>query len=235
MFVKHETMVKIFSSSFMFVFLTSINKHCVEGSMGDGRVPDSRIVWVDMEMSGLDPDNCKVLEVACVITDCNLTVVARAPHLIIHQNKQVLDNMNSWCLEQHNKSGLIAECLKSSTSEQEADKVLLDFLQDHKVPKYGCSLAGNTVYMDRLFMRKYLPKFENYLHYRIIDVSSIKELCKRWFPKEYENSPDKNKDLCNHRALADINTSIEELKYYKEHIFRKHGEHVGDAMGIQWC
>lgn len=215
--------------------LSTFKGNCMEGAMGDKKLPDSRIVWVDMEMTGLDPDSCKVLEVACVITDYNLTVVARAPHLIIHQSKEVLDSMNSWCLNQHSKSGLIEDCLKSSTSEEEADDVLLNFLQDRQLPKNECPLAGNTVYMDRLFMRKYLPKFENYLHYRIIDVSSIKELCKSWFPKEYENSPNGRKKLCNHRALPDIIMSIEELKYYKKHIFREHDEQVGDAMGIHWC
>lgn len=216
--------------------LSAFKGHCVEGAMGEKKCPDSRIVWVDMEMTGLDVDNCKVLEVACVITDCNLTVVARAPNLIIHQTKEVLDNMGNWCLNQHNKSGLIEDCLKSSTSEQEADDLLVNFLQDQQLPRYECPLAGNTVYMDRLFMRKYLPKFESYLHYRIVDVSSIKELCKRWFPKAYEKSPDRRKkSLCNHRASPDILMSIEELKYYKEHIFRVHGEEVGDAMGIHWC
>lgn len=225
MFVECETM-RIRASSFTLILLTSVNCLCAEGAMTMQNLRDSRIVWVDMEMTGLDPDNCRVLEVACVITDSNLTVIASAPELVIHQTKEVLINMNSWCLTQHKKSGLIEECLKSTTSEQAADTILVKFLKEHQIAIRECPLAGNTVYVDRLFMRKHLPEFESHLHYRIIDVSSIKELCRRWFPKEYENCPDKKKELCNHRAMSDIMLSIEELKYYKKVIFREHGDQV---------
>lgn len=175
-----------------------------------------RIVWVDLEMTGLDVDKDKIMEIACLITDADLDVVATGPDIIIHQPNEILKNMNPWCISQHGESGLTASCLKSNISLQEAEDTVLKFVSKH-VPEKLCPLGGNSVWMDRLFIRKYMPKLDSYLHYRIIDVSTIKELAKRWYQKDYSNVPVKK---FKHRALDDILDSINEMKYYKEIIFK---------------
>ncbi|XP_044738496.1 probable oligoribonuclease isoform X2 [Chrysoperla carnea] len=175
-----------------------------------------RIVWVDLEMTGLDIEKDHILEVACLVTDGKLDIIAEGPNLILHQPVDVLNNMNAWCLDHHGKTGLIQESLKSKLSLPETEKILLDFVEKH-VGKGVCPLAGNSVYIDRLFLRKYLPNFNDYLHYRIIDVSTIKELCRRWYPMEFSEQPKKK---LVHRAMSDIKESINELKYFRQSIFK---------------
>ncbi|KAJ2950944.1 hypothetical protein O0L34_g5316 [Tuta absoluta] len=175
-----------------------------------------RIVWVDLEMTGLDIEKDHIMEIACLVTDADLNVVAKVPSIIIHQPDDILKDMNQWCVRQHGESGLTEACRKSKISIQDAEKQILEFVSKH-VPEKKCPLGGNSVYMDRLFLRKYMPTLNEYLHYRIIDVSTIKELAKRWYPKEFSKIPQKK---FSHRTLDDILDSIEELKYYKEHVFK---------------
>lgn len=174
-----------------------------------------RLVWVDMEMTGLDPDINHILEVACIVTDGNLNVIAEGPNLVIHQPPEILSGENDWCLIQHDKSGLNKASASSKISLKEAEDRLLAFIEAHTLPG-KCPLAGNSVYGDRMFLRKHMPRFDSHLHYRLVDVSTVKELCRRWFPDVYEKAPEK---ILAHRSLADIKESIDELKYYRSTIF----------------
>ncbi|KAJ8955782.1 hypothetical protein NQ314_006849 [Rhamnusium bicolor] len=176
----------------------------------------NRIVWLDMEMTGLNIDQDKIMEVACLITDSDLNIIAEGPDIIIHQPENVLNDMNHWCINQHNKTGLTQACLKSNTTVQDAEVALLDFLKKHISESYS-PIAGNSVYVDRMFLKKHMPRLDNFLHYRIIDVSTIKELCRRWNPELYKLVPKKE---YNHRALQDIKESVDELKFYKSNFFK---------------
>ncbi|XP_038048619.1 oligoribonuclease, mitochondrial-like [Patiria miniata] len=175
-----------------------------------------RLVWVDLEMTGLDLETCHILEMACLVTDSDLNVVAEAPNLIIHQPEETLKAMNEWCVEHHTKSGLVDAVRASKVSIQQAEYEMLAFIRKHTLPKI-CPLAGNTVHVDKEFLAKYMPQFMDHLHYRIVDVSTVKELCRRWYPDEFKNAPLKK---LTHRALDDITESIKELKYYKKTIFQ---------------
>ncbi|XP_073955236.1 probable oligoribonuclease isoform X1 [Choristoneura fumiferana] len=175
-----------------------------------------RIVWVDLEMTGLNIENDHIMEIGCLITDADLNVVATGPNLIIHQPDSILDKMGTWCMAQHGESGLTEASRKSKLSVQDAERQILEFVSIH-VPEKRCPLGGNSVYVDRLFLNKYMPRFNNYLHYRIIDVSTIKELARRWYQKDYSGIPQKK---FRHRSIDDILESVEELKYYKKHIFK---------------
>ncbi|XP_071446357.1 probable oligoribonuclease [Hetaerina americana] len=177
-----------------------------------------KLVWIDMEMTGLKVEQDKVLEVACLLTDGNLREIIQGPHVIIRQAEETLASMGPWCIEHHTKSGLVEECKRSQITESDAETMLMEFLTKHIPPKEGL-LSGNTVHMDKMFLEKYFPKVHDYLHYRIVDVSSIKELARWWFPDEYSNIPEKT---FTHRALEDIKQSIEELRYYKKSIFKPH-------------
>ncbi|KAF7284236.1 hypothetical protein GWI33_022387 [Rhynchophorus ferrugineus] len=176
----------------------------------------NRIVWIDMEMTGLDADKDKIMEVACLVTDSDLNIVAESPDIYINQPKEILDKMNEWCIKQHGKSGLTEACLNSKTTLSEAENTVLKFLENN-VAYQSSPLAGNSVYMDRMFLMKHMPKVNDYLHYRIIDVSSIKVLCQRWNPEVSKNLPKKE---FQHRALQDIRESVNELKYYKQFFFK---------------
>ncbi|XP_026479058.1 probable oligoribonuclease [Ctenocephalides felis] len=151
----------------------------------------NRIVWIDMEMTGLDINKDKIIEIACIVTESDLSIVDTCPSMIIHHSDDVLNSMNEWCKVNLGKTGLIDECKKSTTTLEEAEGNILQFLKKNIAPK-ECPVAGNSVYMDRLFLQKYMPVVDQYLHYRIIDVSSIKELCKRWNENFYKNAPRKN-------------------------------------------
>ncbi|XP_038213903.1 oligoribonuclease, mitochondrial [Zerene cesonia] len=175
-----------------------------------------RIVWVDLEMTGLQVETDHILEIACLVSDADLNVVATGPNIVIHQPDEILNNMGEWCTAHHGESGLTKACRESTISVCEAENQILKFLRSH-VPEKKCPLGGNSVYMDRLFLRKYMPRLNDYLHYRIIDVSSFKEIIKRWFPKEYSNIPEKK---FAHRSMDDILESLAELKYYKDNVFK---------------
>ncbi|KAK7593115.1 hypothetical protein V9T40_007867 [Parthenolecanium corni] len=177
--------------------------------------PQGRIVWVDLELTGLDPDKDMILEAACIVTEANLDEVGDRVNFVINQPDDVLVKMGEWCQDMHRKTGLYDEVVRSSLTVQEAEAKLLEHLQKYTAAG-KCCLAGNTVYMDRVFLAKYMPKVNEHLHYRIIDVSSIKELCRRWNRDVYLNAPQK---CFVHRALEDIIESIAELKYYKQTLF----------------
>uniref|UniRef100_A0A336M2I7 Probable oligoribonuclease n=1 Tax=Culicoides sonorensis TaxID=179676 RepID=A0A336M2I7_CULSO len=173
------------------------------------------IVWIDMEMTGLDVKKDRIIEIACLVTDHELNVIAEGPNVIINQPDSLLLHMNSWCMKTHTESGLLKASQESKITEEQAEDMVLTFIQQY-TKRNEAPLAGNTIYMDRFFLIEQMPKIHNYLHYRIIDVSTIKELCQRWNPEMHKNAPPKK---LVHRALDDILESIIELKYYKEYLF----------------
>jgi len=170
------------------------------------------LVWIDMEMSGLVPDRDRILEVAMVVTDAELNTVAEAPVYVIHQPDEVLDAMDSWNKSTHARSGLVDKVRASTFTEAEVEARLVDFLKP-LVGERLAPLCGNTVHQDRRFMARYMPLFDAYLHYRIIDVSTLKELAKRWHPEVLAGVAKEGR----HEALADVHESIEELRHYRRH------------------
>jgi oligoribonuclease len=175
----------------------------------------NNLIWIDMEMSGLDPERERILEVAIVITTPQLEVVAEAPVWVVHQPGAVLDAMDDWNKGTHGKSGLIDRVKASTVTEAEAEAQMLDFVTQH-VPARQSPLCGNSVHQDRRFLVRYMPKFEDYLLYRNLDVSTLKELARRWKPEVMAGIKKHGK----HEALADIHESIAELRYYREHILK---------------
>ena len=171
-----------------------------------------RLVWLDLEMTGLNPEVERIIEVAVVVTEPDLTIVAEGPVLVIHQSDDILNAMDKWNKGTHGKSGLIEKVKASTLTEAQAEDELISFLKQH-VPAGKSPLCGNTVSQDRRFMYKYMPKFEQFFHYRTIDVSTLKELARRWRPELLKGFEKRSK----HEALADIHESIDELKYYREH------------------
>ena len=175
---------------------------------------DGNLVWIDMEMTGLDPETCKVLEIATIVTDPQLNILAEGPVIAVHQPDAILDGMDEWCTRVHGNSGLTARCRESQIDETEAAKQTIAFLSDY-VDAGKSPLCGNTIGQDRRFMVKYMPELEAYFHYRSIDVSTIKELVKRWQPEILDGFTKKGV----HLALDDIRESIAELQYYREKVF----------------
>ncbi|KAL1128712.1 hypothetical protein V6Z11_A13G267300 [Gossypium hirsutum] len=174
------------------------------------------LVWIDMEMTGLDIEVDRILEIACIITDGKLTKSVEGPDLVIHQSKECLDRMGEWCQNHHGASGLTQKVLESTVSEREAEKQVIEFVK-RNVGTYTPHIAGNSIYMDFLFLKKYMPDLASLFSHVVVDVSSIRALCMRWYPKDQENAPLKEK---KHRAMDDIKESILELKYFKETIFK---------------
>ncbi len=173
------------------------------------------LIWLDMEMTGLNPETDRIIEVAMIVTDSQLNVVAESPVLVIHQPDEVLDGMDDWNKNTHGKSGLIEKVKASTLGEAEAEQILLDFMARY-VPPRITPMCGNTIHQDRRFMVRWMPKLEEYFHYRNLDVSTLKELCKRWKPEVARGVVKRGK----HEALADILESIEELRYYREHFLK---------------
>lgn len=176
---------------------------------------DAYLVWMDMEMSGLDPDTNVILEIATLITDNDLNLIAEGPVLAIHHDKDLLDRMDDWNREHHGASGLIQQVLDSSMSTSKAEAQTLAFVRSHCSERTS-PLCGNSVYQDRRFLARYMPRLEQYLHYRNIDVSTVKELVRRWYP----DGPKPPEKKHAHLALDDIRESIEELRFYREEYFR---------------
>ncbi len=179
------------------------------------QVNNNNLIWIDMEMSGLIPDSDRILEVALVVTDSQLNVVAEAPVLAVHQSDSILDNMDKWNKSTHAKSGLIDKVKASKLNEDEVEKDMIAFLQKY-VPPNISPMCGNTICQDRRFLARTMPKLEAYFHYRNLDVSTLKELAKRWKPAILAGLTKQGK----HEALADIYDSIAELKYYREHFIK---------------
>ncbi len=173
------------------------------------------LIWIDMEMSGLNPETDRIIEIAIVITDAQLNTVAEAPVLVVHQPDVVLDAMDNWNKSTHKKSGLIDRVKASTLNEAEVEAQMIDFLSK-QVPKGASPICGNSVHQDRRFLVRYMPKLDNYFHYRILDVSTLKELARRWKPEVLKGLVKHSK----HEALADIHESIEELRYYRTQIMK---------------
>lgn len=173
------------------------------------------LIWIDMEMSGLNPETDRILEIAIVITDAQLTTVAEAPVLVVHQPDAVLDAMDNWNKSTHKKSGLIDRVKASTLTEVDVEVQMIAFLAQH-VPSGASPICGNSVHQDRRFLVRYMPKLDAYFHYRHIDVSTLKELARRWKPEVLNGMVKHGK----HEALADIHESIDELRYYRAQIMK---------------
>jgi oligoribonuclease len=170
------------------------------------------LVWIDLEMTGLDVERDVIVEIACVVTDSDLAVVDEGVQLVVHQDEQTLARMDDFVRTMHAKSGLLTEIPASHTDLRTAENQVLDYVRGH-VPTEGTApLCGNSIGMDRRFLARYMADLDNYLHYRSVDVSSFKELCRRWYPTVYRKRPGKTEQ---HRALGDILESIAELRYYR--------------------
>ena len=172
------------------------------------------LVWIDLEMTGLDHKNDTIIEIATIVTDGDLNVLAEGPNLVIHQSKDVMDNMNAWCRKHHGDSGLTDNVLSSTISMAEAERLTLEFIKPYII-KGKSPLCGNSIGQDKAFLYEYMPDLLNYLHYRVIDVSSIKELATRWYRKEDYFLEKQG----SHRALDDIIESIAELAHYRKALF----------------
>ncbi len=176
----------------------------------DPRYDENNLIWIDMEMSGLNPDSDRVLEVAVVVTDARLELIAEGPVLAVHQDERVLAAMDAWNTATHARSGLTERVRASTLDEAAAEAVVLDFLRRY-VPEGKSPMCGNSICQDRRFMARWMPRLEAYFHYRNLDVSTLKELARRWKPDAYRAFEKKNR----HEALADIYESIAELKHYR--------------------
>ncbi|CAM8621902.1 Orn Oligoribonuclease (3'-_5' exoribonuclease) [Oxalobacteraceae bacterium] len=179
------------------------------------RPNEMNLVWIDMEMTGLDPDNDRVIEIAAIVTDAELNILAEGPVFAIHQADEVLDKMDAWNKGTHGRSGLIDKVRASTVTEDEASEQMISFLRQY-VPAGKSPMCGNSICQDRRFMARHMPRLEQFFHYRNVDVSTIKELCRRWKPELISGF----KKHQMHTALADILESVEELRYYREHFIK---------------
>lgn len=175
----------------------------------------NHLIWIDMEMTGLAPDTDRIIEVAIVVTDAQLATVAEAPVLVVHQTDAVLNGMDEWNTGTHGRTGLTERVRASRLTEAQVEQRMLEFLAAH-VPIRTSPMCGNSVCQDRRFLARYMPRLEAYFHYRNLDVSTLKELVRRWRPDLTKGLVKKGR----HEALADIYESIDELKYYREHFLR---------------
>ncbi len=173
------------------------------------------LIWLDMEMTGLNPDTDLILEIATLVTDKQLNILAEGPVLAIHQSDAVLSAMGEWCTRQHGQSGLIQRVRESQIAETEAQGMTLDFLRQY-LPPNTSPMCGNSICQDRRFLVRHMPVLEKFFHYRNLDVSTLKELGKRWAPSVMDGYTKQS----NHLALDDIRDSVAELKFYREHLFR---------------
>jgi oligoribonuclease len=175
----------------------------------------SNLIWIDLEMTGLDTQRDYIIEIATIVTDKNLNILGEGPNLIIHQIDEVMNNMDDWNTRQHARTGLTNEVKTSTINETQAENDTIKFLEEY-VLKGESPLCGNTICQDRRFLARCMPKLEAFCHYRNLDVSSIREVGKRWFYDDMDSFQKHG----NHRALGDIRDSIEELKYYRKTIFK---------------
>ena len=175
----------------------------------------NNLIWIDLEMTGLEPKTDVIIEIATIVTDSDLNVLAEGPTLAIHQPDEVLDSMDEWCTNQHGKSGLTQRVKDSKVTEAEAEQQTIEFLKQY-VEAGASPMCGNSIGQDRRFLDKYMPELEAFFHYRNLDVSTLKELAKRWSPEVAAGVVKKG----SHLALDDIKDSIEELKHYREHFIK---------------
>jgi len=174
----------------------------------------SNLIWIDLEMTGLNPEKERIIEMALIMTDPQLNVLAESPVIAVHQSDTLLNAMDSWNTKQHNSSGLVERVRASTITEAQAEATMLEFLKQY-VPAGKSPMCGNTVYQDRRFLTRYMPELERYFHYRLLDVSTLKELALRWAPRIYNGLQKESK----HLALDDVRDSIAELKYYRANLF----------------
>ena len=192
--------------------MTSASQHTTPNQVSK----NDRIVWADCEMTGLDPDQHVLVEIAVVVTDANLNALDEGIDLVIHASEEELSRMDDFVTKMHEKSGLTQQIRESSLSVAEAEEQVIDYIKRFVPLSRTAPLAGNSIATDRTFIARYMPQLNEFLHYRMIDVSSIKELARRWYPRVYNGQPEKG---LAHRALADIRESIRELAYYREALF----------------
>ncbi|PSU31287.1 oligoribonuclease [Photobacterium lutimaris] len=178
-------------------------------------ISDQNLIWIDLEMTGLDPETHKIIEIATVVTDAQLNVLAEGPVLAIHQPEAELAKMDEWCTTTHTSSGLVERIRQSNVNEEEAIRQTIAFLELW-VPKGASPICGNSIGQDRRFLYKHMPELEQYFHYRYLDVSTLKELTRRWKPEVLDGFSKKG----SHLALDDIRDSIAELRYYREQIMK---------------
>ncbi|GAB2188599.1 oligoribonuclease [Sessilibacter sp. MAH1] len=176
---------------------------------------DNNLIWIDLEMTGLDPDNDVIIEIATIVTDAHLNILAEGPVFAVSQDKAILDGMDEWNTRQHGQSGLTQRVLESTVDAEQAEQATIEFLQQW-VPAGKSPICGNSICQDRRFLVRGMPKLERYFHYRNLDVSTLKELARRWAPEVLAGV----KKQGAHLALDDIKDSIEELKYYREHFIK---------------
>ncbi len=175
----------------------------------------NNLIWIDLEMTGLDPDNDRIIEIATVITDSDLNIIAEGPVIAINQSSEILDGMDDWNSKQHGKSGLIKRVQASKYTEEAAEKETLEFIKEY-VPANCSPICGNSICQDRRFLYRYMKELENYFHYRNLDVSTIKILAQHWAPDVVKMI----KKSSSHLAMDDIKDSINELIHYREHVFK---------------
>jgi oligoribonuclease len=173
------------------------------------------LIWLDLEMTGLNPDTDLILEIATLVTDKQLNILAEGPVLAVHQNDATLSAMGEWCKRQHNQSGLTQRVRESRVTDAEAERMTLDFLRQY-LPSNTSPMCGNSICQDRRFLVRHMPDLEKFFHYRNLDVSTIKELGKRWAPSVVDGYTKQS----SHLALDDIRDSVAELKFYRQHLFR---------------
>ena len=175
----------------------------------------SNLVWIDLEMTGLDPDTEKIIEIATIVTDASLEVLAEGPEIAIHQTPEVLAAMDEWNTEQHGRSGLTERVMASACGVEEAEERTLEFLERY-VPPQTSPMCGNSICLDRRFLHRFMPRLERFFHYRNLDVSTLKELCLRWAPQKARRLV----KPAEHRAMQDVRGSIAELRFYRDELLR---------------
>lgn len=195
--------------------MTSTESPSGDGKTGAGKTDSRLLVWIDLEMTGLDPENDRIIEMAAIVTTADLEIVEESQVLVVHQSDAILDKMDEWCQRTHGKNGLTDRVRNSTLTEAAAEEAMIAFISGH-VPKGESPMSGNSICQDRRFLANFMPALEDYFHYRNLDVSSLKELVTRWRPDLLKGFSKRN----THAALDDIRESIAELAYYREHFLK---------------